>query len=401
MVATVPVVLAVAFASQAHSAPSQPGVTTPVPGQSQPGITAPAPAPAVPPAVQAAPQRQYLPGLAPSQEIQRAPGRSYEDYQQGRQQAPSAVSPAVYASPRPVAPTPATPQVGPAPTPVAPPTVQRTVIAPIDVTPGKLLAGDRLYDNPAPNIITPDIERQLNDTQAGIQAEGATVLTNAGLFDAPQADRVTAGAIGGGLAGAAGGALLCGVPAAVAGGLGGGAIGFAAGLAAAGPAVVVVPPPLNFVFVPGAAAAAGAAGGAALLGIPAAVGCGVIGGLGGAVFGSTAVGGERVVIDEPAPAPVPPRDVVSEVVSQVEGAVTDAVAGAPAVFDEVREVAADIPGGAEFVDAVESAAVENAPAVEAFVDQNRPAVETVIERNQPLIDQATTWLNSTVAGLPA
>ncbi|OZE26819.1 hypothetical protein CH256_16670 [Rhodococcus sp. 05-2254-6] len=309
MIKSLPAVAAVTIAgltvqaAPAQAAPSQPGVTSP--RGSQPGVTsAPQTAPATPPPAAPA-QRQYLPGYQPSPQVQQTPSRSYDDYLAGNQQS-SYYQNTYYEAPAPqAAPSEAPPALQATPPPPPPvPTVQRTVIAPIDAPDGYFLVGGELvpYD---PNIVDRNFVEQFNNTTQAIQADGGNWLADNGFADAPRADRIAAGTATGVITGGAVGlaasvvpaAVITGTAAAIGGGLG------AAATTAAAPAVIWGGP-LGWVFIPGAAALAGAGVGAALS-APIVLGLTGAGAVIGGVLGATVLGGEQQIIEEPAPLPAP------------------------------------------------------------------------------------------------
>lgn len=289
-------------AAPAHAAPSQPGVTSP--RGSQPGVTStPQTAPATPPP--AAPeQRQYLPGYQPSPQVQQTPSRSYDDYLAGNQQS-SYYQNTYYEAPAPqAAPSEAPPALQATPPPPPPvPTVQRTVIAPIDAPDGYFLVGGELvpYD---PNIVDRNFVEQFNNTTQAIQADGGNWLVDNGFADAPRADRIAAGTATGVITGGAVGLAASVVPAAVITGTAA-AIGGGLGVAATtGTGAVIWGGPVGWVFIPGAAALAGAGVGAALS-APIVLGLTGAGAVIGGVLGATVLGGEQQIIEEPAPLPAP------------------------------------------------------------------------------------------------
>lgn len=299
VVTAVPIVIAMAWGTAtAHAAP-QDFVTAPDTAQSGTTDTTPVTPPPAP-----TQERQFLPGFQPSPRVQQSEWRSYNDYQSGNQQssyqntyyqstpAPQAASteapPALQASP-------------PPPPPV--PTVQRTVIAPVDAPDGYILAGGQLvpYD---PNLLDPNLVEQFNNTGAALQADGGNFLVDNGFADAPQADRIAAGTATGIIAGSVTGFAASLLPAAVITGTGaaiGGGLG-AAATAASG--AVVWGGPVGWVFIPGAAALAGAGVGAALS-APIVLGLTGVGAVFGGLLGGTVLGGEQQIIEEPAPLPAP------------------------------------------------------------------------------------------------
>ncbi|WP_322544538.1 hypothetical protein U2G91_21150 [Rhodococcoides fascians] len=282
-------------ATPAHAAPSQPGVTSPQ--GSQPGVTS-TPPPAAPE------KRQYLPGYQPSPQVQQTPSRSYDDYLAGNQQS-SYYQNTYYEAPAPqAAPSEAPPALQATPPPPLPvPTVQRTVIAPIDAPDGYFLVGGELvpYD---PNIVDRNFVEQFNNTTQAIQAGGGNWLVDNGFADAPRADRIAAGTATGVITGGAVGLAASVVPAAVITGTAA-AIGGGLGVAATtGTGAVVWGGPVGWVFIPGAAALAGAGVGAALS-APIVLGLTGAGAVIGGVLGATVLGGEQQIIEEPAPLPAP------------------------------------------------------------------------------------------------
>lgn len=289
-------------AAPAQAAPSQPGVIAPQ--ESQPGVTgAPKTAPVAPPP--AAPEeRQYLPGYQPSPQVQQTPSRSYDDYLAGNQQS-SYYQNTYYEAPAPqAAPSEAPPALQATPPPPPPvPTVQRTVIAPIDAPDGYFLVGGELvpYD---PNIVDRNFVEQFNNTTQAIQADGGNWLVGNGFADAPRADRIAAGTATGVITGGAVGLAASMVPAAVITGTAA-AIGGGLGVAATtGTGAIVWGGPVGWVFIPGAAALAGAGVGAALS-APIVLGLTGAGAVIGGVLGATVLGGEQQIIEEPAPLPAP------------------------------------------------------------------------------------------------
>ena len=126
----------------------------------------------------------------------------------------------VYYAPAPQQSAPAAPAPFVPPTPPPPPTVQRTVIAPIDAPEGTILIGSQAVARP--EFIDARTAEQFNNSASALQADGANALVNAGLVDAPQADRVAAGAATGIVVGGAIGAAALGVPATAVGAVGGG-----------------------------------------------------------------------------------------------------------------------------------------------------------------------------------
>ncbi|WP_204165072.1 hypothetical protein [Rhodococcus oxybenzonivorans] len=423
---TIPVVIALTLGGVAQAEPdAQPGVSVEQaqPGvsgeQSQPGVSTPAPAP----------QREYLAGYQPSPEVAASLGRSYEDFQNGNQyvEAPiytEPMYPQAYYEPAPnqeqyygnpgaqwTEPPPA-PEAAPAAPPV--PMVKRKVIAPVDAPEGYLFTGAGLIQQP-PWMLDADRDR-ITNTIAAVQADAGNALINAGV-DAPQADRVTGGAIGGGLLGAGIGLTALGGPAAVVGAGGGALIG--AGIGAA-----VTAPTGGWGVGPGAAIGAGV--GAAVIGLPAAaVGAGV-GGAAGALVGATVFGGQDLTIEEPAPAPSAPA--VEAVPAAPAPLWTPPVIDTSAVTAQtvaVVEQVEQFPAGAEVVeqarDFTETAPAyveQAAPQVNATLTQVRGAAlaqqgggQVVAAADQaganaaaaaaPVIEQASAFAGAVVAGLNA
>lgn len=292
------VTIAGLVATPANAAPSQPGVTSPQ--GSQPGVTTtPPPAPVAPAPV----EDTYLPGYTPLYDYS-GETRTVDDYNAGRQQSSYATAPAVYDStPAPIRGPSVTadPEIAaPAPELAPVPTVTRTRIVPIETPENTVLVGA----NPVPfdpAIVDPEFANQLSNTFQAIQADGGNLLVDNGLADAPRADRIAAGTVGGAMTGGLVG-LGAGLVPGTAITAGGTAIGAGLGVAATPlltPAVVAVGPQL-FVFVPGAAAAVGAGVGA-LISAPLVATTTAIGAVTGALLGGAAAGGEAGIIDEPAP----------------------------------------------------------------------------------------------------
>ncbi|KAA0922060.1 hypothetical protein CH276_02535 [Rhodococcus sp. 06-470-2] len=365
-------------AAPAQAAPSQPGVIAPQ--ESQPGVTG-APKTAPPAAPE---ERQYLPGYQPSPQVQQTPSRSYDDYLAGNQQS-TYYQNTYYEAPAPqAAPSEAPPALQATPPPPPPvPTVQRTVIAPIDAPDGYFLVGGELvpYD---PNIVDRNFVEQFNNTTQAIQADGGNWLVGNGFADAPRADRIAAGTATGVITGGAVGLAASMVPAAVITGTAA-AIGGGLGVAATtGTGAIVWGGPVGWVFIPGAAALAGAGVGAALS-APIVLGLTGAGAVLGGVLGATVLGGEQQIIEEPAPLPAP-----------------ESVPAPPAA-----PLTIDAPSVQKAVDqAVTDAQVWTEPAYEAVqgftsTALEQPAVaETVAAVNNaaaPIVDQA----NAALAGLQA
>lgn len=368
-------------------------------GGGQSGLTTQSPAPAPEPEIIPAQTQQYLPGYTASPTVQEYGYRSYEsdystdsyyaDYDSAYYTAPTA--PAV------VADTPA-PGVAPepAPAPAPAPTVQKKVIRPVKAPENTVLVGGTAYARP--DFVDPILADQFNNTTQAIQADGANALMNAGLADAPQADRLAAGTAAGALTGAAAGLAVGLVPGAAIT-AGGAAIGAGLGVAATPvltPAIIWGGP-IGYVFVPGATGLVGAGVGAAIS-APIVATTTVIGAGVGALIGATAAGGENAVIDEPAPlpaapapapvqpaapAPVQPADInavvetvpgASEAIETAQKVIGQATQQAPAAIDSVRETVESTPIGAQVLDAVDTAVTQNAPAF----DQARSAIDNAI-----------------------
>ena len=344
----VPVALAVAWGGTAQAAP-QDFVTAPDTAQRGTTDATPIPAPTS--------QREFLPGFTPSPQVQQSQWRSYDDYQSGRQQSSTTTAP-VYYAPAPQQSAPAAPAPFVPPTPPPPPTVQRTVISPIDAPEGTILIGSHAVARP--DFIDARTAEQFNNSASALQADGANALVNAGLVDAPQADRVAAGAATGIVVGGAIGAAALGVPATAVGAVGGGLVGL--GIGSATVPFVWWAPGIGWVFGPGVGAAIGAGVGAAALGVPAAVvGAGIGGAIGGA-FGATALGGEQTTITEPAPAPTPTPEAAP--VWTPPRNLAPVVDSAPAYVEQARTAVAEQPGGAAVLDAVDTAVADAAPVIE-------------------------------------
>ncbi|MDQ1178640.1 hypothetical protein [Rhodococcus sp. SORGH_AS_0301] len=360
MVAASAVAVAVAFAGPAAADEVQPGLTTTTP--QQPGLSTTVPAPTQ--------QREFLPGFTPSPQVQQSQWRSYDDYQSGRQQS-STVQTSDYTTPS-VQPV---PQVGP-PAPIAPPqsppvpTVDRKIIAPVDAPEGTILIGSQAVARP--DWVDARFAEQFNNSASALQADGANALVNAGLVDAPQADRTAAGAATGIVVGGAVGAAALGVPATALGAVGGGLIGLGVGAA-------TVPytwwaPGVGWVFGPGVGAAIGAGAGAAALGIPATViGAGIGGAIGGAI-GATALGGQQTTITEPAPAPEAPAPAPAAPVWTPPEQVQQVLDTTPAYVEQARRTIADLPGGTDALAAVDTAVADNVP----LLDQGAAALNDAL-----------------------
>ena len=347
----VPVALAVAWGGTAQAAP-QDFVTAPDTAQSGTTDATPVPVPTS--------QRDFPAGFTPSPRVQQSQWRTQEDYRAGRPQAQTAYTAPVQSAPAPQAQPPVAPAPFVPPTPPPPPTVQRTVIAPIEVPDGEigLGAGSVPYDK---NLIDPNVVEQYNNASRALQADGANALVDAGLADVPQADRVAAGAATGIVVGGAIGAAALGVPATAVGAVGGGLVGL--GIGAATVPFVWWAPGIGWVFGPGVGAAIGAGVGAAALGVPAAVvGAGIGGAIGGAI-GATALGGEQTTITEPAPAAPAPATEAAPVWTPPQD-LAPVVDSAPAYVEQARTAVAEQPGGAAVLDAVDTAVADAAPVIE-------------------------------------
>ncbi|MBT1193901.1 hypothetical protein [Rhodococcoides kroppenstedtii] len=336
------------YGGTAQAAP-QDFVTAPDTAQSGTTDATPVPAPTS--------QREFLPGFTPSPQVQQSQWRSYDDYQSGRQQ--SSTTAPVYYAPAPQQSAPAAPAPFVPPTPPPPPTVQRTVIAPVDAPEGTILIGSQAVARP--EFIDARTAEQFNNSASALQADGANALVNAGLVDAPQADRVAAGAATGIVVGGAIGAAALGVPATAVGAVGGGLVGL--GIGSATVPFVWWAPGIGWVFGPGVGAAIGAGVGAAALGVPAAVvGAGIGGAIGGAI-GATALGGEQTTITEPAPAAPAPATEAAPVWTPPQD-LAPVVDSAPAYVEQARTAVAEQPGGAAVLDAVDTAVADAAPVIE-------------------------------------
>ncbi|MBY6413384.1 hypothetical protein HQ346_16945 [Rhodococcus sp. BP-252] len=389
-----PVAIALACGvGTAHAAP-QDFVTAPDTAQSGTTDTTPVAPPPAP-----TQERQFVTGYQPSPRVQQSQWRSYDDYQSGNQQSSYQTTYYEQAPTQQAAPTEAPPALQATPPPPPPvPTVQRTVIAPVDAPDGYILAGGQLvpYD---PNLIDPNLVEQFNNTAAALQADGGNWLVDNGFADAPQADRIAAGTATGVITGGITGLAASLIPATVITGTAA-AIGGGLGVAATtGTGAIVWGGPVGWVFIPGAAALAGAGVGAAssapiVLGLTAA-GAGI-----GAVLGGTVLGGEQQIIEEPAPLPAPetapappaapltlddPADSVQSVIDTAAEQIDGALNLAPS---EVGQAGND-------------AQVWTEPAYEAVqgftttVLQQPAVADTIAAVNTaaaPLIDQANTAL---------
>ncbi|MGB7237799.1 MAG: hypothetical protein WBD41_17715 [Rhodococcus sp. (in: high G+C Gram-positive bacteria)] len=403
----------------ASADPGQGGVTGGNTGQSgvtggaggQGGVTGgttPAPAPAPEPEIIPAQTQQYLPGYTASPTVQEYGYRSYETDYSTDSYSTSYYDSTYYESapttPQIISDDPAT-EVVPAPQPAPIPTVQKKVIRPIKAPENTVLVGGNAYVRP--DFVDPVFADQFNNTTQAIQADGANALMNAGLADAPQADRLAAGTAAGALTGAATGLAVGLVPSAAITAAGT-AIGAGLGVAATPvltPAIIWAGP-IGYVFVPGAAALAGAGVGAAIS-APIVATTTVIGAGVGALVGATAAGGEDAIIDEPAPlpapspepepepepapapqaapAPAPLADITaavpdaSEAVSTVQNVIDQATTQAPAAVETARTAITQDPAGTQIVSAVDSAVAQAAP----------------------VLDQARSAIDAAIAGLPA
>lgn len=394
VVTVVPVAIALACGvGTAHSAP-QDFVTAPDTAQS--GTTDTTPVAPPPTSTQ---ERQFIPGYQPSPRVQQSQWRSYDDYQSGNQQSSYPTTYYEQAPTQQAAPTEAPPPLQAAPPPLPPvPTVQRTVIAPVDAPDGYILAGGQLvpYD---PNLLDPGQVEQFNNTAAALQADGGNWLVDNGFADAPQADRIAAGTATGIIAGSVTGFAASLIPAAVITGTAA-AIGGGLGVAATtGTGAIVWGGPVGWVFIPGAAALAGAGVGAALS-APVVLGLTGAGAIIGGILGGTVLGGEQQIIEEPAPLPAPEtvpappaapltlddpaasvQSVIDTATEQIEGALNLAAADVGQVGDDAQ--------------------VWTEPAYEAVqgftttVLQQPAVADTIAAVNTaaaPLIDQANTAL---------
>ncbi|MBY6708072.1 hypothetical protein HQ308_14800 [Rhodococcus sp. BP-241] len=301
-------------------------------------------------------QRHFLPGYQASPRVQQTEWRSYEDYRSGNQQssyyeqAPAQQGPpALQSAPQPLAPA---------------PTVQRKVIAPIDIPYGYIGVGGEIvpYDQ---NLVDSNLVEQFNNTSQALQADGGNLLVDNRFADAPRADRISAGVATGIVAGGTAGFLTSLVPATVSTATGAG-LGGALGVAATtGSGAIVWGGPVGWVFIPGAAALAGGAAGAALS-APIVLGLTITGATIGGILGATVLGGEQQIIEEPAPVPAPTPVAAAPVAPaapvwappQDVQQVTDT---APAVVQQARQAVTNLPGGADVLAAVDTAIGENAP----------------------------------------
>ena len=412
----VPLALCVACAGVAQAAPSQPGTgggaQPGTGGGSQPGTSVPAPEQA----------RDYLPGYTPSPNVQNSQWRQYSDWESGNQQA-QYESPQ-YAQWSPQADYGAAPSyqqayveepaqsapsvIEPEPVP-APPMVERRAIVPVEAPEGYIFTGAGLLEQPD---WMPDEDRdRITNTIAAVQADAGNALTDAGVT-APQADRITGGAIGGGLLGAGIVGTGLAVPAAALGAVVGTGIG--AGIGAA-----VTAPTGGWGVGPGAAIGAGT--GLIVLGAPAFVLGAGLGGVGGAVAGATVFGGQDVTVQEPAPAPAPeaapeslwtpPPVVDTAAVSAQTVAVieqVETVPGGSAAVEQARDFAAAAPTYVEQatprVDA-SATQVRQAALAQPGGDQVVAAVESAgthaATAAAPMIEQAAAFAGAVVSGLNA
>lgn len=405
VIRSLPAVAAVTIASlamgaPAHAAPWQPGVTTP--HGSQPGVTT-TPAPVISPPAPAPVEPNYLPGYTPRYDYTEY--RTTEDYNAGRQQPATYESapqlnqstPAPSQAPR-LSDSETAPSLSPAPAP----TVQRRAIAPIETPDGTILVGA----NPIPYdqaIVDPTFARQFSNTAQAIQADGGNWLVEHGFADAPRADRIAAGTVGGAVTGAAAGLVTGLIPGALITG-GGAAIGGGLG-AAATPILtpaIIWGGPIGYVFVPGAAALVGAGVGAAssapIVATTMAVGAAV-----GGIIGGAAAGGEATIIEEPAP-PAPEVDALEApapgpAADQLPGFPAPLTADTPNLLAQATTAAHDL--GAAAAPALEQAAID-APVwtepVPAAVDGFTSVVleqPAIADTAGPVLDQ----VNAALAGL--
>ncbi|WP_200935351.1 MULTISPECIES: hypothetical protein [unclassified Rhodococcus (in: high G+C Gram-positive bacteria)] len=297
-------------------------------------------------------ERDFLPGFHASPRVQQSDWRSYDDYRSGNQQSSydsQALGPAA-----------ATPSPRPSPPPA--PTLRRNVIAPIDIPDGYIGVGGEIvpYDT---TVVDPNLVEQFNNTSQALQADGGNFLVDAGLADAPRADRISAGVATGIVGGGTAGLLASLVPAAVISATGA-ALGGALGVAATtGSGAIVWGGPVGWVFIPGAAALAGGAAGAALS-APIVLGLTVTGAALGGLLGATVTGGEQQIIEEPvlvheapAPAPAAPVWTPPQDVQQVPDT-------APAYVEQAHQAVTDVPGGADVLAAVDTVIADNALALD-------------------------------------
>lgn len=402
VVTAVPIIIAMTWGSGVGHAAPQDFVTAPDTAQSETTDTTPIAPPPAP-----TQERQFLPGYHPSPRVQQSEWRSYDDYQSGNQQ--SSYQTTYYEqTPTPqAAPTEAPPALQAAPPPPPPiPTVQRTVIAPIDAPGGYILAGGQLvpYDQ---NMLDPNLVEQFNNTAQALQADGGNFLVDNGFADAPQADRIAAGTATGFIAGGATGFLASLLPAAVITGTGG-AIGAGLGIAATtGTGAIVWGGPAGWIFIPGAAALVGAGIGAALS-VPIVLGLTATGAGIGALLGGTVLGGEQQIIEEPAPLPAPLPAPESIPPAPVAPLTLDAP-GIQSVIDttvgQVKEYLDPAPAESDWAVSEAQTWIEPAyEAVQGFTTTvlEQPAVaETVAAVNAaaaPALDQGTAALNNALAG---
>ncbi|WP_167678740.1 hypothetical protein, partial [Rhodococcus sp. B10] len=288
----------------------------------------------------------------------------------------------------------------PAPAPV--PTVQRKAIAPIETPDGTILVGANPvpYD---PAIVDPTFARQFSNTAQAIQADGGNWLVEHGFADAPRADRIAAGTVGGAVTGAGAGLVTGLVPGALITG-GGAAIGGGLGVAATPiltPAIIWGGP-IGYVFVPGAAALAGAGVGAAIS-APIVATTTAVGAVVGGILGGAAAGGEATIIEEPAP-PAPEVDTLE---APAPGPAADQLPAIPAPLTaDTPDFLAQATTAVQDLEAAAAPALEQAAVdVPVWTEPVRTAVDgfTSVVLEQPVIADAAgpvlDQVNATLAGL--
>ena len=217
-----------------------------------------------------------------------------------------------------------------------------------------------------PQQVPPDLAWKINGYLAGWQRDTNAVFDSVG-FSPSRSSRMATGGVLCAAAGFGAGALVTGVPAAIAGALVGSTIG---GIVGAGLGTLVPVPIVGTITSGVAGTAIGAAAGAVVAGVPVAIVGGTATALvaGGAGVLATAGDGSDLApppanppvptAPAPAPAPTPAPDVHEQVRQTVEAGV-----GAGEQF--VHQVQAQ-PGGEQSLDAVASAGTAAAAAISAL-----------------------------------
>jgi hypothetical protein len=332
---TFSLVVAAAFANGglAVAAP-QPGITGPAPGQ--PGVTSPAPsAPSTPAPTQSAPPQAWVPVPEQySQPTKPLPNFDYEANQYIAPTTPAYTSPIDYSQLR----LPAEEILTPTEVFIAPP---RTV-----------MVGNAHFNQT--NWMTDETVDRTNAT-TGAALAMVTDFWISHNIPADQAQQLAAAQ----LAGTAGGAIIAAVAAggtaASIAGLIGGTIGGTSGVVLAVDALT----PWGIIPAGVVATAAGAAIAAAVVGIPVAVGAGILGGIGGfavaTAYGDGTNGVPQTIevpnIDQPAITAQAQETLTSWEQSGPVGTaaatfVRDTAANAPVVDKQIRDAVTSIPGGA-------------------------------------------------------